>query len=339
MPSPLRALLAATSALLGILAGPLAIAAPAAPAFSKLPSIQAPDDLWDFASWDEAHHRLLVAHGKDVLLVNPATRDVRSIGQIAYAHAVVPLPGQTRILVTSKLDNTVRILDADRGAELVRIPVAQDPDATVLSANGHTAYVMAAKAGVISVIDLDRMVETRRIPLKTGLEVAVLATPSLLAVNTEDFNEIELVDLVDNKHVGAIPLPGCEGPTGLAMGPGTLALSACANGKAALVDIAHRKVVRLLPIDQDPDTAIWDAAHHRFLVPCGGNGRLSIISLDKSGPHVRPSVETGPEARTAALDPATGRLYLPSARLNPVIKGQPRTVQPASFRIIALSPR
>ncbi|WP_206243432.1 YncE family protein [Novosphingobium terrae] len=336
---PFRSLLASTSALLSVLAAPAAMAASAAAAFTQMPAIQVPDDLWDFAQWDGEHHRLLVAHGKDVLVVDPATRAVRSIGQIQYAHAVLPLPGHDRILVTSKFDDSVRILDGSSGAEVNRIAVAKDPDATVLSADGHKAYVMAAKAGTISVVDLDSMVETGRIPLKTGLEVAVLASPTLLAVNTEDFNEIELVDLATNKPAGTIPLPGCEGPTGLAIGPNGLALSACANGKAALVDIAHRKVVRMLPIGMGPDTVIWDAAHHRFLVPCGESGSLSIIAMDKAGPHVLPAVATGPNARTAALDPATGRLYLPSARLNPVIKGQPKTVVSGNFRILALSPR
>jgi DNA-binding beta-propeller fold protein YncE len=339
MPSSFRSLLAATSALLSVLAVPAAMAAPAAPAFKPLPAIQAPDDLWDFAQWDGEHHRLLVAHGKDVLVIDPATRHVRAIGQIQYAHAVVPLPGRDRILVTSKFDDSVRILDGASGAEVNRIAVAKDPDATVLSADGHKAYVMAAKAGAISVVDLDSMKETGRIPLKTGLEVAVLASPTLLAVNTEDFNEIELADLATNKPAGTIPLPGCEGPTGLAMGDGGLALSACANGKAALVDIAHRKVVRMLPIGMGPDTVIWDAAHHRFLVPCGESGSLSIIAMDKAGAHVQPAVATGPNARTAAFDPATGRIYLPSARLNPAVKGKPKTVVTGSFRILALSPR
>lgn len=339
MPFPARPLLALTTALASALIATTGVAAPAAPTFKPLPAITAGDDLWDFASWDDAHHRLIVAHGKDVLVIDPAANAVRSIGKIAYAHAVVPLPGTDQILVTSKFDNTVRILDATTGAEVKRIDVATDPDATVLSADGHKAYVMAAKAGAISVVDLDRMVETGHIPLKTGLEVAVLATPTLLAVNSEDFDEIELADLAQGKAAGTIPLPGCKGPTGLAMADDTgLALSACANGKAALVDIAHRKVVQMLPIGMGPDTVIWDAKHHRFLVPCGESATLSIVNLDARGAHVAAPVSTGPNARTAALDPATGRVYLPSARLNPIVKGQPKTVVSGSFRVLALYP-
>lgn len=350
MPPFSRTMNSLTTALLfGLMApsamAPSAMAAPAkakpvAPAYAALPPIPAPDDLWDFASWDDAHHRLLVAHGKDVLVVDPAQRTVRSIGQIAYAHAVLPLPGADQILVTSKFDNTLRILDGASGAELTRITVDKDPDATVLSADGHKAYVMAAKAGVISVIDLDRREQVGTIALKTGLEVAVLARPDLLAVNSEDFNEIELADLNSGKAAGTIPLPGCEGPTGLAMADGTgLALSACANGKAMLVDIAKRKVVQTLTIGMGPDTVIWDAARRRFLVPCGQSASLSIIALDKGAAHVLPAVATGPSARTAAMDPATGRIYLPSAHMSPTVKGQPKTVVAGSFRILALAPR
>lgn len=340
MKSPLRPLLALTTALIGALTVPMANAAPAVPAFKPLPAIHASDDLWDFATWDDAHNRLLVAHGKDVLLIDPSAGRVRAIGQIAYAHAVLPVPGKDAILVTSKLDNTVRILDGASGAELARIPVATDPDATVYSANGRKAYVMAAKAGQISVVDMDKMAETGRIALKPGLEVAVLATPTLLAVNNEEENDIELADLTTGQAAGTIPMPDCTGPTGLAMAGKTgLALSACANGKAALVDIVHRKVVQMLPIGMGPDTVVWDGSHQRFLVPCGESGHLSIIAMGKSGAHVMPSVATGPNARTAALDPATGRIYLPSALLNPTIKGQSRTIVPGSFQIITLTPR
>jgi WD40 repeat protein len=281
-----RLLLSMTTAIVSALIATAGFAAPAMPAFKSLPSIPAGDDLWDFASWDNTHHRLIVAHGKDVLVIDPATSAVRPIGKIAYAHAVVPLPGTDQILVTSKLDNTVRILDASSGAELVRIDVAADPDATVLSADGHKAYVMAAKAGAISVVDLDRKVESGRIPLKTGLEVAVLATPTLLAVNSEDFDEIELADLEHGKAAAPSPA-GLQRPHGSGHGrwhrPRAQRLR---QWQAALVDIAHRKVVRMLPIGAGPDTVIWDAKHHRFLVPCGESATLSVINLDGKTAHV-----------------------------------------------------
>lgn len=148
------------------------------------------------------------------------------------------------------------------------------------------------KAGAVPVIDLVNFQESARITLTPALEMPVVAG-ALLAVNNEDAGDIDLADLTTGKAAGTVAMPGCEGPTGMAYAPKAgLSLSACANGKAALVDLAARKLVALLPIGLGPDTAIWDEAHKRFLVPCGKSGTLSIISLDGRNAHVLPAVTT-----------------------------------------------
>ncbi len=324
------------------LAASTALAAPGTPAYVKAGSIPAPDDRWDFASWDSAHHLLLIAHGKDVLVIDPAhPGSVRTVGALQGAHSVVAIPDSSNLLVTSGKDNTARVIDEVSGKELASIPVAGDPDAVILSPSGHRAYVMAAKGGAISIIDLVKNAEVGRITLKPGLEVPVLITPGLIAVNNEDANEIDLANLLTKKAAGAIKLSGCEGPTGLAYDPATgLALSACANGKAALTDLRARRVVALLPIGEGPDTAIWDANRKRFLVPCGKSGTLSVIRLVGRKPVVEATVLTEVSARTAAFDPATGRLYLPAARFGPPAPGAKRGVMEAgSFHVLVMAPR
>ncbi|MEO5866152.1 MAG: gluconolactonase [Sphingomonas sp.] len=319
-----------------------AAAQPAGAAFEKLASIRAPDDRWDFASWDAGHRFVLVAHGKDVLVIDPAHPEaVRAIGSLQGAHGVVAIPGTTNLLVTSGKDNTARVIDEITGKEIASIAVAADPDALILSADGRRAYIMAAKGGTISIVDLVKNTEVGRIALKEGLEVPVLVTPGLLAVNDEDANEIELADLQARKAAGTIKLTGCEGPTGLAYDSATgLALSACANGKAALVDLRARRLVELLPIGDGPDTAIWDANHKRFLVPCGKSGTLSVISMDGRKPIIEAAATTETSARTAAFDPATGRVYLPAARFGPVPAGAKRgAMEAGSFHVLVLAPR
>lgn len=316
-----------------------ASAASPMPSFAQAPSIPAPDGRWDFASWDAEHGRVLVAHGKDVLLIDPATRTVRAIGDIAGAHAALAIPRTNRILVSSGKDDTVRILDAESGAEVARIAVAGDPDAAILSADGSTAYVMGAKAGAVSVIDLAAFKETARIALKPALEVPVIAG-TILAVNNEDAGEIDLADLTTGKAAGVIAMPGCEGPTGMAFAPEAgLSLSTCANGKAALVDLSAHKLLTLLPIGLGPDTAIWDAGHHRFLVPCGKSGTLSVIALHKRTARVMPPVKTEASARTAAFDAVNGRLYLPAARFQAALAGKRPELVAGSFHLAVLSSR
>jgi DNA-binding beta-propeller fold protein YncE len=316
----------------------ICVAAAPTAAFVTDGSIPGPDGRWDFASWDQAHQDVLVAHGEDVLIVSPsAPATVRSIGHVAGAHAALAIPGTESIVVSSGHDDSLRILDRTTGHELKRIAVVGDPDAVILSEDGHTAYAMAAKAGAISEIDLTHGQERRRIQLQPGLEVPALFSGHFIAVNNEDRSEIEIADLITGKVAGAIPLGGCEGPTGLAMDSSTgLALSACANGKAALVDLASRKVVQLIDIGTGPDTAIWQAARHRFLIPCGRSGTLSVVELENRRAEALPAIRTQVSARTAALDPASGRLYLPAAQFNPASQGQRPSIVPGSFHMLVM---
>lgn len=332
---------------LGLLA--LAIATLVAPvaseplearAYKAAQSLPGSDGRWDYASFDPASGHVLVAHGSDVLIYDPATSAApRSIGAFAGAHAALAIPNSSAILVSSGHDDSVRILDAASGREMSRIAVGSDPDAAVIDGASSTAYVNA-KDGSVSVIDLALASESRRIALNPGLEGAALISPTLLAVNNEDRNEIELADLKGGKAAGAIALPGCAEPSGIAYDPVSgLALSACSNGKAALVNIKARHLVGLLTIGLKPDTALFDATRHVFLIPCGKSGELDLFRVSVTG-KVTPlsAVNTEASARTAALDPASGRVFLPAARFRATPSGAAPVMEPGSFHLLVMAP-
>ena len=118
-----------------------------------------------------------------------------------------------------------------------------------------------------------------------------------------------------------------------------LALSSCGNGKAALVDLRTRKLVRLLPIGQGPDTVLFDPVRHRFLIPCGRSGTMSAFGVDKHGMVSElGTVTTEISARTGAIDEATGRVYLPSAKYKPAEAGKRPEMIPGSAHLLVLSP-
>lgn len=310
------------------------------PAYTQTASIPGPDGGWDIASWDQASHLVLIAHGSDVIVIDPATGTARAIGAVQRAHSALPIPGTGEVFVTSGGDNSVRILDRLTGNELANIPVGAKPDAAVIAPDGSRAYAMDAGDGTVSMIDLKTDRETGRIALKPGLEFAVLLSPTELAVNNEDESEIELANLATGKADGTIALPGCTGPTGLAYASDRhLAISACGNGKAALVDTKARKLVRLVDIGAGPDTALWDANRQRFIIPCGRSGTLSVIALGKSGGSpVVSQVPSEPSARTGAIDPATGRVFLPAARFAQGEPGKRPPLVPGSFHVLVMSP-
>jgi DNA-binding beta-propeller fold protein YncE len=115
-----------------------------------------------------------------------------------------------------------------------------------------------------------------------------------------------------------------------------LTLSACGNGVAALVDIRGRKVLQLLPIGQGPDTALFDDRRQRFLVPCGRSGTVSVFAVSGRRVTRAGTVMTELGARTAALDPKTGRVFLPAGKFEPAAQGQRPAMVPGSAHLLVL---
>ena len=316
------------------------MAAAPAPQYTIDRSIAGPDGGWDYAQVDAATHRVYVAHGDVVTEFDPVHGDaVRSFGAIMKAHAVVPIPGSTTLLVSSAHDDSVRLIDTRDGKETARLAVGGDPDAAFYDPAARRAVVMNAKGGTVSVIDVAARKVTRTIALKPGLEFGVLGPNGALFVNNEDRNEIETANLTTGKVGAAIALTGCTGPTGLGYdAPTGYLISACANGRAALVNAKSGKLVRLLAIGQGPDAVIMDSARRLAFIPCGKDGVLEMIALDAAGgPKVVGTIKTEIGARTGALDPADGTLYLPTARFGPPAAAGGRPVATAgSFHLIVV---
>ncbi len=316
----------------------LAAASPI-PTYSVAASINGPDGSWDYAKVDTRSHRLFVARSNAVTEVELDNDKVSSLGEIARGHAVVPLP-DGRLLVTSGTDATVRFLDVATGKQLASLAVGKKPDAAIYDAAGQRALVMNADAGTVSVIDTKAMRVTRTITVKPALEYAALVGTTLF-INDEDANEIETVDLVSGRTGAPIAMPGCEGPTGLAYDERNARLiSACANGKAAIVDVKSRRMTQMVEIGKGADAVILDPVRRLAFIPCGRDGVLDILSLDARGGVAEVQrLVTEPGARTGALDPATGAVYLPTARFTPpAAPGQRPAIVPGSFHILVVKP-
>ncbi len=131
------------------------------------------------------------------------------------------------------------------------------------------------------------------------------------------------------------PLPGCEEPGGLALTSSGVLIAACANGVAKTVDAASGKPGVDLVIGRNPDAVLFDAARARACIPSGGDGTLSIIDTART-PRIIGKVATQRGARTGAVDPVTGAIYLPIARYADAGAGRPKAV-PGSFEVLVVS--
>lgn len=332
----------ASAACIGVSCAHAEAPAKAPPIYQIVERIPGADGGWDFASIDTAGNRLLVARSDAIEAVDLATRAVT--GKLAEAHRghqVFALDNGATIFETDGETGLARFVAARDGTVLGEVVTGKKPDAAFLDPATGLIAVMNAGDGSIALVDPHSRSLAGRIAIGGGLEFGVADGKGGAFVNIEDQNVIARVDLAGRKRVGTIPLPGCDGPTGLALvGGGARLISACANGVALVVDAKSGKMLQTLPIGSDPDAVLVDEARGLAFIPCGGTGTLIEISIaDPRAFAVVGVIPTQTGAKTGALDPRDGRIYLPAATLAPREPGAKRGKPVAgTFTVLVVAP-
>jgi YVTN family beta-propeller protein len=323
--------------ILALVALSLCGAAPV-PKLGIVERIAGPDGGWDLLSIDSDRHRLLVARSDGVMAVDLTTGAVTPrFVPGARLHAVLAVPGSGIGLATSGQANAAILFDTGSGAVRATVPTGANPDAAIYDPATRDVWVMNAKDGTASVIDPRAAKVVATVTIGGGLELPALDGRGHLFVNVEDRNELAEVDLKTRQVVRRIALTGCDGPTGLAYLPSGFLLSACANKVATLVRAATGRLEGTLAIGARPDGAFYDPVRRRAYVPAGGDGNLTVIDARGPRPRVVATVPTQTGARTGTVDPATGRIYLPTARFEPpAAPGQRPKMVPGSFEVLVV---
>ena len=301
--------------------------------------IPGPDGGWDYASVDSEGHRLFVARGEGVQTIDLTTGVVTPMfvpGQ--RVHAALIMSGTGMGLSTNGTTNTATIFDAATGAIKATIPTGLKPDAAIWDAVARRAYIMNGKDGTVNILDPRAMKITGTVKVGGALEFAASDGAGRLYVNVEDKSEIAQIDLKSKKVIRRTKLKGCEEPSGLALTHQGTLIAACANGVAKVVDAESGRVLPDIAIGPRPDAVLYDGAHDRAYIPSGGDATLSVIDTSKAMPRKIDSVATQAGARTGAVDPATGNVYLPAARYGAKVAGEERPkAVPGSFEVLVLA--
>lgn len=327
--------------LMALASGGLAPTARAAPTYSVVDHIQGPDGRWDYASFDPVRRRVYIAHGTAVTAIDVDAKTVTpALAKGAGLHSAFALPGGDVLVTTNGATSAAEFIDASSGAVLATVPVGKGPDAAIFDPGTGFVLVMNGHGGDVSLIDPASRKVTGAIPVGGTLEFVAADGAGKAYVNIEDKGEIAVLDLKARSVVARYPLKGCEEPSGLifAKQAGVL-ISACANGMAKVIRAATGEEVATLPIGKKPDAVLWDEARNLAFIPSGGAGTLSVIAV--RGPNdvaVIQTVATQLGARTGALDPRTGRIYLPTAKFQPAPDGGRPTITPGSFEVLVVAP-
>lgn len=317
-------------------------AAPTTPAYAIVDRIKGADGGWDYASLDADGGRLYVARSNAVMAVDLATHKVAdSLSSADGAHSAFAIDQGRTVVETDGHTGLTRFIDAATGRVETAIATGTKPDAAVFEPVSGTVVVMSPGSDTITAINAVTRKAVKSIHLAGGLEAVQADGKGHVFVNLESAGALAEVDMASGKVVRTTRLAGCEGPTGLALvAGGTRAISACANGVAAITDTATGQMSGTVPIGKGPDAVLADEKRHLAFVPCGGSGTLVVLSTEEpTRIRVVGQITTQIGARTGALDARDGRIYLPAATLDKPAPGAKRGKPIAgSFVILVLAP-
>jgi DNA-binding beta-propeller fold protein YncE len=282
---------------------------------SKVVPIGAPDH-WDLLTVDASSHRVYIAHGDRVTVVDGQSGAL--IGQVqgytGGTHGVALVPALGRGYTDDGDAGVAGTFNLHTLRPLKSIKAEADADAISYEpVTGHV-FVVDSDPGKITVIDprTDQVLAT----LDGGgkLEISAVDGVGKVYINGEARREILRVDARTSSIDARWPIPECESPHGIAVDAKALRIfSSCANKLMVVVDGHTGRQLASLPIGARTDGAAFDPLTRRAF-SSNGDGTLTVIGEQGSSGYVLlGTVATMLGARTMAVDPGTGRLYLVAA--------------------------
>jgi YVTN family beta-propeller protein len=301
---------------------------------------------WDYVVYDAPSQRVYVAHSDRISVVD--AKEGKLIGEVtgvANTHGVGIAGGKG--YTDDGKAGTVIVFDPKTLKVLKRI--AAKPDADGIAAdpkNGHV-FVVDGDSQTVTVIDSKTDSVLANVETGGGLEYAVVGGDGKVYVNGAEKKEIVRIDEATNTVDAHWPIPGCTSPHGLAIDQAAHRLFvSCVNKVMTVVDSTNGSVVATLPIGQGTDAAAFDPTHKRAF-SSNGEGTLTVIA--EKGPNdfaVAETVPTRVTGRTMGVDPASGRVFIAAADIDPKApvppgpNGRPGRPQPlpGSLKLLFLDP-
>jgi DNA-binding beta-propeller fold protein YncE len=327
-----------------LLAADTAGAAGSAPGYRLAPPVALPgDEGWDYLAFEPGGHRLFIAHGTRVLVVD-ADR-LAPLGEIADTpgvHGIALAPELGRGYISAGRAGLIVVFDLKTLARLKEIRTTGDnPDAILYDRATQRVFTFNGRGRNVTAVDARTDTVAGTIALDAKPEFAASDGAGHVYVNLEDRNSIAEIDPRALKVTSVWPIAGCEEPSGLALdAAGRHLFPVCGNKVMAVVDAASGRVLGRAPIGAGVDAAAFDPGLGLVFASCG-EGVLTVVRVSPAGaPAVAQSLATERGARTLALDERTHRLFLVTASFGqapgaPAEQPHARPpILPGSFRLL-----
>jgi DNA-binding beta-propeller fold protein YncE len=338
-------LLAACTAATLLAHSAVAVAAQRGPDYMVTKSVPlgAPDR-WDYVLFDPQSHRVYVAHGDRVTVVDGESGAL--VGQIegypGGTHGIAIVPGLGRGFTDDGEAGEAGEFDVKSLKTVKRFKTAEDADSIAFDPVSGHVFVINGDTGIVTVIDPKS--ETTVASIQTGekLEFPVSGRDGKLYVNGAGKGEIVRIDVRSNQVDARWPVSNCKSPHGLAIDREARRLfSSCVNNVLVVVNVDSGATVAALPIGAGTDAAAFDPRRKLIFSSNGRDGTLSVIQEKDPQTYVPvATVKTVVSARTMDLDPQSGRIYLVAGDVAPAAAANgKRSIVAGSLRLLFLDPK
>lgn len=277
---------------------------------------------WDYLHFDVPSQRLYVSHATEVTVVD--TRSDKVLGQLdvtAGSHGVAVDPASGIVWADSAARRLAIAFDPRSLKPIASVKVVLDADGMAYDPFSKQIFNSGGDGNALTPIDPATRRARPDIALGGSPEFFAADGAGRLFVNIVDQNRIVEIDTATDKILASYPTAPCLEPTGMAIDTAKkIIFSSCHSGVMLAMN-EDGKILAMLPIGKGTDAAAFDPVR-QLAFSANGTGTLTVISDAGASPREIGVVKTPLGARTLAVDPGTGRIYLVTAT---VIASTPAT--------------
>jgi len=318
-------------------------------------------DKWDYLTYEPVSHRVFISHGTEITVVDPdAGAVVGHVEGLSQSHGIVAIADLGIGFADSGDRNEITIFDLKTLKPVKVLKTGAGPDAVVYDPASKRVFTINGGSRNATAIDAVGQTVIASIFLDGIPEFAAADGKGKLYINIDipgeffDFDRkgkpqnftlkstgwIVEVDTTSLKVEARWPIQACESPHGLAIDPVLHRLfSTCVNQLMMVVDSDVGYIVASLPIGKGTDAAAFDT-RQKWAFSSNGDGTLTVINGANAMHYsVMANIQTAPGARTMALDPTSGRVFLTTAEdVNPPDSTVKFVAKPGTAKLLVLDP-
>jgi DNA-binding beta-propeller fold protein YncE len=331
--------------LIAALAPATAFAAAPSYTISTSVALGAPDR-WDYVSFDPQTRHVYVSHGDRVTVVDGVSGKI--IGDVANqpgSHGAAVADDLGRGIVDSAANKEATLFDSATLKPLGTAPAGDDADGITYDKGTGRAFIANGDAGTVTAIDMKAGTLAGTVTLGSKPEALVADGAGHVYVNGESTREVLRIDASTLFVTARFPIPDCESPHGIAMDAETQRIfTSCINSKLFVLDANSGNILASFDIGKGSDTVSFDPKA-KLAFSSNGDGTLSVIAEKSADAFaLLGNVPTMRGARTMAVDPENGRVFLVTADIDHVDPpktpgGRVRAVyKPGTLKLYFLDP-